>query len=300
MKNKNIIEIIEFTDPVCTWCWGSEPLLRKLETRYGDPLQVKFIMGGLVEDIRSFYDSRNDIGLDPANSNRQIARHWLEASQRHGMPVLTEGFSLFSDEAPSTYPQNIAYKALQMESEVLANRFLRRIREATAAQARQTNKLEVMIELAAEVGADLSKFLERYSDGTAETAFRADLALVRKYGVRGFPTFLVRFGEKEVLLRGYQNFESIKSVIKSLSGESALDQAPEKTEENLIAFVKKYNRVAPVEIQEAFELSQEEVHQLMTRLEAQKQIRITPAGNGFWVETQSEPMSCDNAGFCCF
>lgn len=27
-------EIIEFTDPVCTWCWGSEAVLRKLEARF--------------------------------------------------------------------------------------------------------------------------------------------------------------------------------------------------------------------------------------------------------------------------
>ena len=26
-SSNKIIEIIEFTDPVCTWCWGSEPVL---------------------------------------------------------------------------------------------------------------------------------------------------------------------------------------------------------------------------------------------------------------------------------
>jgi predicted DsbA family dithiol-disulfide isomerase len=30
-----LVDLIEFTDPVCTWCWGSEPILRKLETYYG-------------------------------------------------------------------------------------------------------------------------------------------------------------------------------------------------------------------------------------------------------------------------
>ena len=47
------IEIIEFTDPVCTWCWGSEPVLRKLETRYGEQVKISYIMGGLVQDITS-------------------------------------------------------------------------------------------------------------------------------------------------------------------------------------------------------------------------------------------------------
>jgi putative protein-disulfide isomerase len=117
MQEKPLVEIVEFTDPVCTWCWGSEPVLRKLEMRYGEQIRISYVMGGLVKDIRTFYDSYNDIGRDPERSNTQIAKHWLEASERHGMPVKVAGFRLFSDEYPSTYPQNIAYNATQMEDE---------------------------------------------------------------------------------------------------------------------------------------------------------------------------------------
>jgi putative protein-disulfide isomerase len=95
-KSDKMIEIIEFTDPVCTWCWGSEPVLRKLETRFGEQVKISYIMGGLVKDITSFYDSHNDIGGDPDRSNKNIARHWVDASERHGMPVKSEGFKLFS------------------------------------------------------------------------------------------------------------------------------------------------------------------------------------------------------------
>jgi predicted DsbA family dithiol-disulfide isomerase len=30
------IEITEFTDPYCTWCWGSEPVLRHVLEAYDD------------------------------------------------------------------------------------------------------------------------------------------------------------------------------------------------------------------------------------------------------------------------
>ncbi|NTW72979.1 MAG: DsbA family protein, partial [Eubacteriaceae bacterium] len=220
MEENKIVEIIEFTDPVCTWCWGSEPLLRKLETRYGDQIKIKFIMGGLVKDIREFYDSYNDIGRDPEKSNNQIAKHWLEASERHGMPVRTEGFRLFSEEYPSTYPQNIAYKTAQLEDQELADKFLRRMREASAAEARQTSRPEVLIELASEVGLDIAKFMERISDGSAEAAFKEDLYITSQYGVRGFPTFMVKYGDKEILLRSYQSFEGFQSVIRSLTANS--------------------------------------------------------------------------------
>ena len=87
MKNNIDIEIIEFTDPACTWCWGSEPILRKLETHYEGNIEINFIMGGLVKDMRSFRDDRNGIGGDLSKVNKEVASHLVEASSRHGMPV---------------------------------------------------------------------------------------------------------------------------------------------------------------------------------------------------------------------
>lgn len=299
MKEKQLIEITEFTDPVCTWCWGSEPVLRKLETHYGDQLRIGYVMGGLVKDIRDFYDNFNDIGGDAERSNAQIAKHWLEASERHGMPVKSEGFRLFSNEYPSTYPQNIAYKAAQMEDQNLADRFLRRVREASAAEARQTNQLEVLIELAAEVGLDVPAFIERLNDGSAKAAFEEDLQSAAQFGARGFPTFLVKYGEKGVMLRGYQRYVTFQSVIKTLAGEAIKDQAPEKSEEKVLAFIEKQGRAAPIEIQTAFDLSASELQSMVDSLQSKQLIRLTPAGNGWFIERVANPLACDpETGVC--
>ena len=299
MAEKQQIEIIEFTDPVCTWCWGSEPVLRKLETHYGDQLRIGFVMGGLVKDIRGFYDSSNHIGGDADGSNAQIAKHWLEASQRHGMPVRTEGFCLFTNENPSTYPQNVAYKAAQMQDQKLADRFLRRIREASAAEAKQTNRLEVLIELASEVGLDLAAFIENINDGSAKAAFEEDLKLTAHFGAQGFPTFLVRYGEKGLMLRGYQRFANFQAVIKTLAGKAIQEIVPEKSTENILAFVMEHGRLAPVEIQTAFVLSTDELKTMLDALQSEQLIRLVPAGNGWFVEPVADPFACDpETGFC--
>ena len=217
MNDQSSLEILAFTDPVCTWCWGSEPVLRKLETWYGDAVRIRYVMGGLVEDIRAFYDRANAIGGDPESSNVQIARHWLEASERHGMPVRIEGFRLFTAETVSTYPQNIAFKAADLTHPGLAARYLRRMREASAAEARATGRQEVLIELASDVGLDLAAFIGHLNDGSAEAAFREDLKTTRRYGARGFPTFVFRYGGRETMLRGYQRFPAMQAVIEALS-----------------------------------------------------------------------------------
>lgn len=293
------VEIIEFTDPVCTWCWGSEPLLRKLEMRYPGRVKLRFIMGGLVRDIRDFHDGAHGIGGDPAASNAQIAAHWLEASARHGMPVKTEGFALFTKEQPSTYPQNIAYKAAQLQGPALADKFLRRMREASAAEARQTNKKEVLIELASEAGLDVGRFLASVDDGSALAAFEKDLELTRRYGVSGFPTFLVRYGSQEILLRGHQGYDSFKAVIGQLTGGSIRETVPARTDEAVLAFIERCGKVAPVELREAFGFTAEEVKAALGRLAAKRAILSRPAGNGVFITAAKSPLACDaGSGVC--
>ena len=298
-RKNSIIEIIEFTDPVCTWCWGSEPVLRKLETRYGEQVKISYIMGGLVQDIMSFYDSHNDIGGDPDRSNRNIARHWVEASERHGMPVKSEGFKLFSREHPSTYPQNIAYKAAQMQGQALANRFLRRIREASAAEARQTNTTEVLLELASEVGLDIARFLDDFTSGPAQKAFEQDLAITARYGARGFPSFLLKYGDKEMLIRGYKRYEEFKALINHLS-EGEIQERPVSADEvSITAFITRYGSVAPIEIQMTFDFSDEQLNTMIDSLVGKQLIRKREAGNGYFISPKSSAAACDlTSGVC--
>lgn len=214
-------------------------------------------------------------------------------------PVRSEGFNLFSNDYPSSYPQSIAYKAAQMESEEKANRFLRRMREATAAEAKQTNRKEVLIGLASEVGLDIPKFIEKFSNGLAEAAFEEDLKTTQRYGAKGFPTFLVRYIEKEVLLKGYQTFDAFKSVIKVLSGDTIKEVITDKSEENVLEFIRKHGQVAPVEIQVSFDYSNKEVQAVIESLNARNLIEVIPAGNGFLIKLSNNPLSCDsNSGVC--
>jgi len=293
------IEIIEFTDPVCTWCWGSEPVLRKLETRYGKQVKISYIMGGLVQDITSFYDGHNDIGGDPDRSNMNIAKHWVEASERHGMPVKSEGFKLFSREHPSTYPQNIAYKAAQIQDQTLANKFLRRIREASAAEARQTNITEVLLELASEVGLDMARFLNDFTLGPAQQAFEQDLAITAKYGARGFPSFLLKYGEKEMLIRGYKRYEEFKALIGHLSGGEIQERPVPANEETIMAFITRYGSAAPVEVQTAFDLSDDELKNAIDSLIEKQLVRKQAAGNGYFILPKVSAAACDPATGVC-
>lgn len=299
MNEQAVVEIIEFTDPVCTWCWGSEPVLRKLQTSYENKVIIKFIMGGLVKDIRGFRDDYNDIGGDAERSNKMIAKHYLEASSRHGMPVRTEGFNLFTNEYPSSYPANIAYKAAQMESEEVANKFLRRMREASASEAKPINRPEIQIELAGECGLNVPQFIKNLNDGSAEMAFLEDLKLTSSYGANGFPSFLIKLGDKGIMLRGYNTFDTFKAVIEQLTNGEVTPKQLGKSEAVILEFIKTFGHVAPVEISTTFDLTKDELNDILKSLDNQTLINITPAGNGAFITPSSEPLSCDPVtGMC--
>src|SRR5713101_4541615 len=45
------LRVIWYTDPHNVWCWGCEPMMRRLEVVYPDAVDVSVRMGGLFEDF---------------------------------------------------------------------------------------------------------------------------------------------------------------------------------------------------------------------------------------------------------
>lgn len=287
MENTFKIEVIEFTDPACTWCWGSEPILRRLETSYEGNLKVSFNMGGLVDDITTFKDDYNNIGGDIKSVNKQIADHWVEASEKHGMPVEIQNFNLFSEERPSTYPMNIAYKAAQLQEEELANKYLRRIREAVATEGKEANSNKVLVELAVECGLNKEKFVKDFTDGTAEKAFMKDLDYGRKYGVQVFPSYIVRGNNgKECLLRGFHPYDTFKNIISEITNGGLNPVELEGTKDTILKFITKYEEVAEREITTMFRIETKELDELLQSLVAQNHVTKKKVGNGYFISSK--------------
>jgi putative protein-disulfide isomerase len=282
-----VLEIVSFTDPYCTWCWGSEPILRRIEETFGSQIRISFVMGGLVKNMNDFHDAANNIGgEDWAN---QVAAHWHEASERHGMPVDVRVF-LDMKSSFSTYPANIAFKAAQIQDLDIAVKYLRRLREAASAERKLIHQPQVQAELASEVGLDPDRLLSDI-EGPAKDAFESDLKLCQKLGVTGFPTFLIRNRQNEGrLLRGYQPFQSFKIQFDVLAGQDLKEKQIIADKPNIMAFIKKYGKVAPKEVSEVFSLSDKATESIIKEMENDGCFVKQPAGNGvFLLPLSPEP-----------
>ncbi len=280
MAAPHVLELIEHTDPYCTWCWGAEPILRKIEEVYGAQVRVAFRMGGLVADISTFYDPSNRIG--GPNWYEQVAAHWVEASGRHGMPVDERIFFDLKDSDFSTFPASIAYKSAQFQDEASANLFLRRMREGAAAERRDIQRLDVQLELAEEVGLDGERFVADIESGRAALAFEGDLGKCRRRGIHGFPTFLVRNPRngQEILLHGYRRFAELEDAFGELSGDALRPASPAANKDTILAFVRKYGKVAAREVTEVFDLTGAKTDEYLALLVSEGRLAAHEVGNG--------------------
>ncbi len=268
----NKLKITVFADPVCTWCWGSAPVLRALEYRLGGNVDIEYVMCGMIEDIRTFSNRRLEIGGDIPLSNRNMMKAWQEASTIHGMPVLERGMHLFSEEHPSTFPQNLAYITAKLCCEEegksscnirRANRYLRRVQEATAVEGMLTSHNNILVDLAAVEGFNTEEFARTLESDAAKKAFSADRERAREYDVKSFPTFLLEYEGKEKMLSGYNTYNTIVAEISTLAGGKIKSMLTDKidsthhcapTIKNVRRFVEHYGSVYPVEIATAFSL----------------------------------------------
>ena len=296
------MKITVFADPVCTWCWGSVPVLRALEYRFGSSVEIDYVMGGMIEDIAKFSNRRLGIGGDIPLSNRNMHKAWSDASQIHGMPVCEHGFRLFSEEHRSTIPQNLAYIAAKVYAikepgkELSPKKFLRRLQEATAVDAALTGDATVIADLAAVEGFEPARFGEIMRSREVQRLYEEDKERCRHYEIQTFPTYLLVYKGVELMLRGFTSFDTIVQNMKHLSyGKvGGCDNACTKpTTENVKRFIEHYGAVYPVEIATAFAMqrisgksainteSYVGLPDVIDELVAAGEVLMRPRGNGF-------------------
>lgn len=312
------LKITEFADPVCTWCWGTSPITRALEYRYGEQIEISYVMSGMIEDIRTFNNRRLEIGGEDIElSNRNMLKNWLEASKVHGMPVQEHRFHLFNDKYRSTISQCMAYitakkllpkKATGEHDYSKAHKYLRRLQEATAAEAMHTTNPDVLVDLAAVEGYEPNLFRDTMESEKVRNAYEEDKILCRHYGVLSTPTFLLEYKMQEVMLQGFTTCETLERNISQITYDKVTPRTtrndgskrltPEK--ENILSFISRYPSVYPVEIATAFGLerkgghtalnieSYEHLPDIIEELLKTGCIAMTPQANSFKIYHLSE------------
>lgn len=175
------VKVVYFSDPLCSACWGAEPMLNKLKLEYGDTMDIEYRMGGLLPNWKAMGNAT------PA----RVAAHVDEMQRHFEMPMTGKTWAL--DPPHSSFPPSIAFKAAQMQDEIKAVSFLRRLREMFFVEAINIAKWEHIVAVAAETGLNTTQLQQDY-EGSAGELFEQDMELARQLGIKGFPTLVFSNG----------------------------------------------------------------------------------------------------------
>ncbi|WP_328499045.1 DsbA family protein [Streptomyces sp. NBC_00414] len=113
------VEVVEYTDPLCPWAWGSEPVFRRLRAA----------LAGRVRWRRAYailFDHDDDPPPDPAAETAWYARYVEEISSHSQAPRAVRLSRMPAD----SWPAALVAKAAEPQGVEVAERVLRRLRES--------------------------------------------------------------------------------------------------------------------------------------------------------------------------
>jgi protein-disulfide isomerase-like protein with CxxC motif len=274
------VRVIWYTDPINVWCWGCEPAIRRIQSRYPDDVRVELVMGGLFEDfgpLREYWAR-----MSGGRWQDSVLAFLNSVAAHHRMPMDVPRMTASLDDLKSTWPSCIAVKAAGLQGATREYLYLRRFREAMYIEGRTTTRRDVQVELAGEIGLDAAAFERALDDGSAEAAFHKDLDLCRSKGVTGFPLFELARGSASARLEGWQPWDAFEEALR----EFAPDVHPrplDPTPANVLALLRRYERCATLEVAAILGVTDDEAELVLEELEARGSVLRREVGAGlFW------------------
>ena len=115
------LEIVEFTDPLCPWAWGSEPVFRRLRAALSGHSHVRWRRVYCI-----LFDHDDDPAPDPAAETAWYSRYVEDISAHTHAPRALR----LSRVAASSWPASLVARAAEAQGAQVADRVLRRLRES--------------------------------------------------------------------------------------------------------------------------------------------------------------------------
>jgi putative protein-disulfide isomerase len=203
------LQLLYFANPMCSWCWGFQPVIQALADR-GYPITLAL----------------GSLGADRALPMRDVDRaavreHWQHVIERTGQPF---DFSFFERDAfvYDTEPPSRAIAILRSRFPALAVPFLGRLQERFYALGQDIRHESVLRSAAGEFGLEPSQFTAAFHDPATAAQVAAEWQQTEGLGVAGYPTLLaLRPGKPSVITIGWR---PLADVLASL--DAVLDRRP--------------------------------------------------------------------------
>lgn len=197
--------LIYVGDPMCSWCYGFGPELEKVVRTFPD-LELRIITGGLRADGQERMADLRDF----------LKGHWQEIAAITGLPFT---YAILDNEELyyNTEPACRAVVTVRNLKPAKSLEFFRMLQSSFYHENKNPVSPETFAALAEKSGIDKSKFLEAFHSREVMQETRQDFAAAQSLGIRGFPSLLLKMGDKiHLLSNGYRNADAICEKIREI------------------------------------------------------------------------------------
>ncbi|WP_242928087.1 DsbA family protein [Pontibacter vulgaris] len=201
----DVPHLIYVMDPMCSWCYGFAPVLKKIKEENTGKLNFKLVLGGLRPGTTEPMDEQ---------MKNTVKLHWQEVEKATHQPF---DYTLFDRE-------NFVYDTEPGCRAVVTMRYLKREAELEMAEAVQhafyaknidVTKPEVLASIAAQFGIEEEAFLEKFNSEEIKEKTQQDFLIARHVQANAFPSLYLLNGHQIMLVsRGYRNYEAVKSKLE--------------------------------------------------------------------------------------
>ncbi|WP_328584396.1 DsbA family oxidoreductase [Streptomyces sp. NBC_00370] len=164
------VEVVEYTDPLCPWAWGSEPAFRALRAALAGRVRWRRVYAIL-------FDHDDDPPPDPAAETAWYARYVAEVAAHTGAPHAVR----LDRVAASSWPSSLVAKAAERQGADVAERALRRLRETVFVRGEPADTTALALAAARGVpGLDLRRLAADAASADVLAQVTADRAEARR------------------------------------------------------------------------------------------------------------------------
>lgn len=201
------VQLLYFANPMCSWCWGFQPVTQALATA-GHSITVAL----------------GTLGADRARPMRDadkaaVRAHWQHVIELTGQPF---DFGFFDREGfvYDTAPPSRAIAVVRRHYPALAMPFLGRLQERFYALGQDVTDETTLREAAGEFGIDADRFEAAYRDPATAAEIATEWQQTAALGVTGYPTLLaLRPGKPQVVTIGWRPAAEVLAAVAALEAQ---------------------------------------------------------------------------------
>ncbi|MFD2999090.1 DsbA family protein [Pontibacter toksunensis] len=201
----DILHLIYVVDPMCSWCYGFAPVIKKIVTEQEDTMQFKLVMGGLRPGTEQPLDEQ---------MKASIEQHWQDVEKVSGQPIDYTFFErekfIYDTEPGCRAVVTVRYLKPEAEFEMLEE-----VQSAFYAKNQDVTNENVLAAIAGKFDIEAEAFLERFNSEEMKEKTQQDFIIARHLQANAFPSlYLLNGTSVHLLSRGYRTYDGMVAHLR--------------------------------------------------------------------------------------